>query len=174
VRNLDSTGLKRLHRQWRRRTGGRVAVVCEDVATPYNVGSIVRTAAAYRVERLVLVGSTAPIDHPKTAKTALGCERFVTVETADDITSALDRLREDGYRCVGVELADEALPLHEATLGDAVALVVGHEDRGLSRACLDGCDEVAFIPLLGRVGSLNVATATAVALYEVRRRDWLG
>jgi tRNA (guanosine-2'-O-)-methyltransferase len=53
-----------------------------------------------------------------------------------------------------------------------VALVIGHEDRGLSKAALAGCDELAFIPQLGKIASLNVATATAIALYEVRRRAW--
>jgi tRNA (guanosine-2'-O-)-methyltransferase len=53
-----------------------------------------------------------------------------------------------------------------------VCLVVGHEDRGLSPETLAGCDAVTFIPQLGRIGSLNVATATAIALYELRRRDW--
>jgi tRNA (guanosine-2'-O-)-methyltransferase len=51
--------------------------------------------------------------------------------------------------------------------------VVGHEDRGVPAATLASCDEVAFIPQLGRIGSLNVATATAIALYEVRRRAWV-
>jgi tRNA (guanosine-2'-O-)-methyltransferase len=53
-----------------------------------------------------------------------------------------------------------------------VCLAVGHEDHGLSRAGLEACDHVAFLPMLGRVGSLNVATATALAIYEIRRRSW--
>ena len=55
---------------------------------------------------------------------------------------------------------------------DATCLVVGHEDRGCSPATLDACDEVAFVPLLGKVGSLNVATAASIALYELRRQHW--
>jgi tRNA (guanosine-2'-O-)-methyltransferase len=50
--------------------------------------------------------------------------------------------------------------------------VVGHEDRGLTAATLAACDDVAFLPLLGKVGSLNVATAAAIACYEVRRQGW--
>ena len=53
-----------------------------------------------------------------------------------------------------------------------MCLAVGHEDRGLSKAALAAVDDLAFLPMLGRVGSLNVATATALALYEVRRRAW--
>jgi tRNA (guanosine-2'-O-)-methyltransferase len=50
--------------------------------------------------------------------------------------------------------------------------VVGHEDRGCSPTTLAACDAVAFIPLLGKVGSLNVATATGIACYELRRQAW--
>jgi tRNA (guanosine-2'-O-)-methyltransferase len=51
-----------------------------------------------------------------------------------------------------------------------VCLVVGHEDRGLSKTALAACDQVVFLPQLGRIGSLNVATATSIAIWEVRRR----
>ena len=66
---------------------------------------------------------------------------------------------------------DEADVAGEVGVGERDG-IVGHEDRGLSAAVLAACDQVAFIPQLGRIGSLNVATATAIALYEVRRRAW--
>ena len=53
-----------------------------------------------------------------------------------------------------------------------MCLALGHEDRGLSTLTLAACDEVAFVPQLGKVGSLNVAQAAAMAMYEVRRRSW--
>ena len=71
-----------------------------------------------------------------------------------------------------MELADEAVPLHEAPLPEKACLALGHEDRGLSAATLAACDVVAFIPQLGKVGSLNVATAAGIALYELNRRSW--
>ncbi|MET0627834.1 MAG: TrmH family RNA methyltransferase, partial [Acidimicrobiia bacterium] len=57
-------------------------------------------------------------------------------------------------------------------LGGDVCIVVGNESNGASAEVLAACDAVGFLPLLGRVGSLNVATATAVALYEARRQAW--
>ena len=64
------------------------------------------------------------------------------------------------------------MPLHELALAADVCLAVGHEDHGLAKAGLAACDDVAYLPMLGRVGSLNVATAGAIAMYEVRRRAW--
>ena len=172
MKSLDPTGLKRLHREWRRQTNGRVGLVLDGVQSPFNVGAIVRTAAAYRVDRLWLTGATAPIASSGVRKTALGTDRYLTITTAERTVDAIDEARGDGFHVVGVELADGAQPLHELKLGDAVCLVVGNEDHGISAAALSACDELAFIPQLGKVGSLNVATATSIALYEVRRQEW--
>ncbi|MCU0309613.1 MAG: hypothetical protein MUE36_01555 [Acidimicrobiales bacterium] len=171
-RAYTSTELKRLHRDWRRRTEGRVGLLLDGIQKPYNVGAILRTAAALSVDHLWLAGHVPPPDDAKVAKTALGSQRFVPWTATSTAARALDEARADGYRLVGIELAEGSLPLHDADLAGDVCLVVGHEDRGLSKEALTGCDELAFIPQLGRIGSLNVATATAIALYEARRRAW--
>jgi tRNA (guanosine-2'-O-)-methyltransferase len=173
MRPLDATGLKRLHREWRRRTEGRVALLLDSVQTPVNVGSIVRSAAAYRVEHLWLVGATATPGHPGARKTALGSDRYLTWTESTSAADAVAEVREAGYRIVGVELTDGARPIFEVDLREPVCLALGHEDRGLTPAVLAACDDVAFIPQLGRVGSLNVAIAASIALYEVRRQEWV-
>lgn len=172
TRNLGSTELKRLHRAWRRRADGRVALLLDSVATPANVGAIVRTAAALRVDDLWCCGQTPDLDHPGVGRTALGTERYLQIHRCEDAVQALAAARAAGYRVIGIELADDAVAIHEADLRGAVCLVVGHEDRGLSPGVLRGLDAVAFIPQLGRVGSLSVATAASVACYEARRQGW--
>ena len=172
MKPLDGTGLKRLHREWRHRTEGRLALVLDNVQSPFNVGAIVRTAAAYRVEHAWLVGATPELDDAKVRKTALGCDRYLTWQRAETAAVALADARTDGFSPVGLELADGASPLHELAFSGDVCLVIGHEDRGLAPATLDACDTVAYVPMLGKVGSLNVATATAIALYELRRQRW--
>ena len=172
MKNLGDTDIKRLNREWRRRTEGRVALLLDDLQTPFNVGAIVRTAAAERVEHLYLSGATVTPNHGKAHKLSMGTERFVEWSQFETTNEAIDAVKDAGYRLVGIELAQGAVPLHEARLGDAVCLAVGHEDRGLSAAVLAACDEVAFIPQLGRIASLNVAHAAAIAIYEARRRSW--
>jgi tRNA (guanosine-2'-O-)-methyltransferase len=172
VRPLTDTEIKRLNREWRRKTEGRVAVYLDDVQTPFNVGAIVRTAAAERVAHMYLSGATVTPNHAKAHKLSMGSERFVEWTQFEQSVQAVDAIKDAGYRLVGIELAQDSVPLPEARLGDAVCLAFGHEDRGLSAAVLAACDEVAFIPQLGRVGSLNVAHAAAIAIYEARRRFW--
>ena len=174
MKPLRPTDQKRLHRSWRQRTDGRLALVLDNVQTPYNVGTIVRLAAAFKVEHLFLAGATSSPSHPGARKTALGTERLVPMSDHRLAVDAIAAARADGFFVVGVELAGDAVPLFDVDLSqaDGVCLIVGHEDRGLTPQCLDACDAVTYIPTPGRVGSLNVATATAIALYEVRRREW--
>ncbi|MDG2426831.1 MAG: TrmH family RNA methyltransferase [Acidimicrobiales bacterium] len=172
MKNLDNTGLKRLHREWRHRSEPDVALLLDSVQTPYNVGAILRTAAAYRVDHLWLAGATSPPTHAKVSKTALGTGRYLTWTICEQIDEALAAIKVSGYELVGIELADGAVPIHEATFPTRTCLALGHEDRGLSSAVLEACDHVAFIPQLGKVGSLNVGTAAGIALYELNRRLW--
>lgn len=172
MKNLGDTDLKRLHRQWRRRTTGRLALLLDSVQTPFNVGAIVRMAAAERVEHLYVAGASASPAHPRSRKTSLGTERSVPWTEHESVDTAVAAVRDAGLFLLGVELADGAVPLHMVTLPPDVCLALGHEDRGLSARTLDACDAVAFVPQLGRGGSLNVASAAAIAVYEVRRREW--
>jgi len=168
---LSSTELKRLHRGWRKRPLPRLALILDGVASPFNVGGLVRTAAAYRVDTVWTVPPTPSLDDPKVGRTAMGTERFLTWAEATDGPTAVGLARDEGYEVVGVELAHEAVPAHEAGLDGDLCLVLGHEDRGLSSATLAACDRSIYLPQLGRVGSLNVAAAGALAIWEVRRRS---
>ena len=172
ARNLSGTEAKRLHREWRRRTGRTVGLLLDNVQTPYNVGAILRTAAAFRVTHLWLAGASATPAHDKTRKTSLGTERLVPWSVVESMAEGAAAARSAGMEIVGVELAHGAEALGEASFAGGVCLVLGHEDRGLSNAGLSVCDRFAYVPTPGKVGSLNVATAASIALYEVRRQEW--
>lgn len=169
---LRGTDLKRLHRGWKRTHPEPLALILESVASPWNVGALIRTAAAMGVEHLYLVGDTASPRSPKTQKTALGTDRYLQWTTYDDITAAIEAARAAGYYIVALELASESQPMHSLDLDRPVAIVIGHEDRGVTPVALAAADAVGFLPQVGRVGSLNVATATSIALYEARRQHW--
>jgi tRNA (guanosine-2'-O-)-methyltransferase len=173
-RQLRSTDVKRLNRDWRRRTEGKLALLLDSVAQPFNVGSIVRTAAAFGAECLWLCGNTPDLDHPSVGKVALGTERFLEVIREPSAPLAVKAAAAAGYRVVAVELASGALPLPEAPLDGDICLAIGNEDHGCSPALLAAADAVAYIPQPSRVGSLNVAIATGIAIAEVRRREWFG
>ncbi len=171
-RQLRPTDVKRLNREWRRSTQGRLALLLDSVGQPFNVGSIIRTAAVFGVESVWLCGNTPDLSLPAVGKTALGTERFLSAYRTPSPVDAAKEAAEDGYRVIAVELASGAIPLFEAPLDGPVCLAVGNEDHGCSPALLSAAGGVVYIPQVGRVGSLNVAVATAIALAEARRREW--
>ncbi len=172
-RQLRPTEVKRLNREWRRASDTRLALLLDSVAQPFNVGSIIRTAAAFSAEHIWLCGNTAPLRHPGVAKTALGTQRLGEATLEPDPVAAAKAASAAGLRVVAVELATGAVPLPEAPLDGDVCLALGNEDRGCTAALLAVADAVTYIPQSGRVGSLNVAVAAAVAMAEARRRAWL-
>ena len=172
ARALRPVDVKRLNRAWRRATGARLALLLDSVSQPFNVGSIFRTAAALGAEQIWLCGDSASPEHPSARKTALGTDRLVTWDRGLTAAEAAAQATASGLAVVAIELASGALPLHEAPLGGDVCLALGHEDRGCSAALLAAASAVAYIPQTGRVGSLNVAAAAAIALAEARRREW--
>ena len=118
TRNLGGTELKRLHRDWRRRNDRKMALMLDGVQNPFNLGSILRTAAAYSVDHLWLVGSPSPND-AKVQKTALGSQKFVTTTACETSAEALAAAHGAGYRVVGVELAEGAFVLDSVILPGA-------------------------------------------------------
>ena len=171
-RQLRPTDVKRLNREWRRQTEGRLALLLDSVSQPFNVGSIVRTAAAFGAECIWLCGNTPPLDQASVGKTALGTDRFLESLREPAPATAAKAAVAAGFRVVAVELASGAVPLAEAPLAGDICLAIGNEDHGCSPALLAVAGAVAYIPQIGRVGSLNVAVAAAIAMAEVRRREW--
>lgn len=172
MRQLRDVEVKRLNRSWRRATEVRLGLILDGVSSPFNVGSILRTAAALGVENVWLAGSSATPHHPALRKVSMGSERLVTWHGDVTTVEAVAAARTAGLRPVALELCEGAEPLHEADLGGDLCLVVGNEDKGLSPAALAACDGVTYLPQPGKVGNLNVAVATGIALAECRRREW--
>ena len=169
---LSPTELKRLHRSWRRRSELRLSLILDGVQKPYNVGGLLRSAAAYTVETVWAVPPTPSPDHSAVAKTALGSDRFVNWVECRSGSEAVAAARDQGFTVVAIELTAAADPLFTIDPGDAVCLVVGHEERGIHRDTLAAVDRVGFLPQRGKIGSLNVAQAATVAMYEMTRQSW--
>jgi tRNA (guanosine-2'-O-)-methyltransferase len=172
TRQLGQTEVKRLNRSWRQSTQARIFLLLDAVSQPFNVGSIIRTAAAFGVEHVWLCGDTADPNHPSARKTALGTARLLSFEQVGSAPAAAAAVKAAGLRLVAVELAEGAVPLHDAAIAGDVCLALGNEDRGCSPGLLAAADQTAYIPQIGRVGSLNVAAAAAIVLAEARRREW--
>jgi tRNA (guanosine-2'-O-)-methyltransferase len=168
-RPLRGTDLKRFHRRVRREgpPSRRLAFVLEDVRYPVNVGSMFRIADACRSELMALVGATKdPTPGGNLARAARGKQRHVPWKRFASVLEAAEHLRASGYWIAGLEITGDALAYHETVYPERVALVVGNEDHGLTKAALAACDAHLYIPMYGRGSSLNVHVAAAIVAYR--------
>jgi tRNA G18 (ribose-2'-O)-methylase SpoU len=152
----------------------QVVVVLDNIRSLYNTGSILRTADASGVERVILCGITPRPDQGSRqrraiAKTALGAEDSVAWEYQADAGTTLRTRAADGYHIAIVETSPEAVNLFEWTPQWPLCLVFGHERDGVSHDLTPHVHTVIRIPMLGQKRSLNVATAAGVVLYELLR-----
>lgn len=152
-----------------------IVVVLDQVSDPRNAGAILRAAAAFDACAVIVQHRHAPPASGALAKAASGALETVPLVRVVNLARTLDALRDAGFRCLGLA-GDGAVPLAVASAADRgraapqrIALVLGAEDAGLRRLVRAGCDELVRIPISPTMESLNVATAAAIALYEIRR-----
>lgn len=150
---------------------GAFLLVLDGITDPGNLGAILRTAECAGVTGIVLPKHRSVHISPTVTKTAAGAVEHLSMAVVGGIPAALTRLQEMGVHTVGLEAGGEAsvfdLPLQPDT---KVALVLGAEGKGLGRLVRERVDTLAAIPLEGRLNSLNVAMAGAVACFEVVRK----
>ena len=147
-----------------------VAVLLDNVRSLYNVGAFFRTADAVRAESIVLAGITPTPDDARIAKTALGAERSVTWSRSIEAADAIDGFRSRGFEIAAIETSLHAVDLFDWCPRFPVCVVFGHEVEGIGTPLLERCDVHVRIPSLGAKGSINVATAGGVVLYELLRK----
>lgn len=165
-----------------------VTVILENIRSLYNVGAVMRACDGAGVSRLITCGitpyppqgTTDPRRGPVIAraerelrKTALAAYEQIHVEHTQDVTEAVARARAEGAHVIAVESLPDAPTLWDSPVLDQrpLALLFGHETEGLSPAALSIADATISIPMRGAGQSLNVATAAAVVLYELLRRQ---
>lgn len=175
-RALRGTQLKRFLRDDRRARPehGRLALVLENVLYPVNVGSCFRVADACDIHAVVLAGATPDPAARAAVKAGRGKAVKVGWRRETDGASAVRALRAEGYWVAALELTEDSLSYEQVDYPCDVALVVGNEDQGVSRATLAECDAALFVPMFGSGLSLNVHVAAAVVAYRVRLAGGVG
>lgn len=142
-------------------------ILLDNVRSMQNVGSLLRTSDAFRVQEVVMAGITGVPPHKEISKTALGAEDSVAWSYVEDALAECCRLQSEGWSVCVLEQAEgsENLSSFTPAENEKCLLVVGNEVEGVDQRIVDMADHVLEIPMQGVKHSLNVAVSGGIAIY---------
>ena len=142
---------------------------------PQNVGALVRVADAVGVHGIVLQQRRGVSITPAVVAASSGAVEHMKVAQVNNLVNAMKAMKEQNIWMLGLDIGPNVPPLGKTDLDMAIGIVMGSEGEGMRRLVRDTCDFVVTLPMRGQVGSLNVATAGAIALYSAwQARGWQG
>lgn len=149
-----------------------IIAIADGIEDPHNLGAIIRTAEALGVQGLIIpqrraVGITSTV-----MKVSAGAVEHFPIARVVNLVQAIEKLKGAGFWIYGTAVESSKF-LHTIDFSGGVGLVIGSEGKGLSKLTRRCCDELVAIPLVGKTPSLNASAATAIAIYEVCRQQWL-
>jgi tRNA G18 (ribose-2'-O)-methylase SpoU len=145
---------------------GATLLVCPDVQDPTNLGSVIRTTAAFGCEGIVLGSRCADPFSRRVLRVSMGAALHLPLVESRDLAADLQSLRQRGFQLVATVIDSTALPLEAFRRPPRLALLLGSEGHGLAPEWIAMCDRRVTIPMRLGIDSLNVAVATAVLLYH--------
>ena len=145
-----------------------ITVVLDNIRSLHNVGSVFRTADAFRLESLYLCGITGTPPNKEIHKTALGASDSVDWKYFNQTEEAISLLRSANYTIYAIEQAEGSLSLHELIIpaSGKIALVFGNEVNGVSEEVIKCADACIEIPQFGTKHSLNVSVSAGIVIWE--------
>lgn len=166
VAKFDENRHRTLDRDGMDVTEGENILLLESVRDPGNVGAILRTAAAFSVDRVIIGRDCADIYNSKTLRASMGAVFSMRIDRVESVSDAVRSIRSKGRRVFAAALDDRAVRLGRERFLPGDCVVIGNEGHGLSRDVLEACDSSVYIPMSDGVESLNAAVAASVLMWE--------
>lgn len=147
-------------------------IVLDNIRSLHNVGSVFRTADAFRLQGVWLCGITACPPAAEIHKTALGAEDSVSWEYFEDTLDAVERLQREDYEVLAVEQVEGSLKLDTFRIDPTkrYALILGNEVKGVRQDVVDAADAALEIPQYGTKHSMNVSVTAGIVMWEFERQ----
>ncbi|MCL1909860.1 MAG: 23S rRNA (guanosine(2251)-2'-O)-methyltransferase RlmB [Kiritimatiellaeota bacterium] len=151
--------------------GNAIVVVLDHIVDPQNLGSLIRTCEAAGAVGVFLPVHKAAEVTPAAVRASAGAAEHIKIARVSNLVSVLEKFKENEVWITGLEALPDAKPYTEIDYKGKACLVIGSEGNGLSTPVRKACDNLARLPLLGKVGSLNAGVAGALAIYEALRQQ---
>ncbi len=151
-----------------------ITLVCDRVNSPANIGSIFRIADSFGVEQIYFCGQDITVVSKRMQRTARSTHEFTPYKQSEKITDVIEQLKMESYTVLSLEITENSIPVSEyhVTTSEKIAVVIGEENFGVSEKVLALSHQNVHINMYGNNSSMNVATATGIALYEITKQ-WL-
>lgn len=148
-----------------------VIILLDNIRSALNVGSVFRTADAFRLEAIYLIGCTATPPHRDILKSALGATESVTWQYFTSIEDCIAYLKLKNYKIISIEQTDASMMLHEVNFSEyyPCAIILGNEVSGVSESAISASDIVIEIPQLGTKHSLNISVCAGIISWEAAK-----
>ncbi len=143
-------------------------VICHNIRSLHNVGSIFRTADGAGVDKVYLTGYTGYPPRKEISKVALRAEECVRWERRHDTWRVIENLKKEGVKIIALEaVPGKSIDYRNFKPKFPLALMLGNEVRGISTSLLKRSDHIIHLPMHGKKKSLNVSVAFGIAAYEI-------
>ncbi len=144
-------------------------VVLDNIQSLNNIGSVFRSADAFRIEKIYLCGITATPPHRDIHKTAIGATESVDWEHLENTVDLISKLQSDNVHCISIEQTENSIMLDDFTpqKGQKYAIIMGNEVDGVQQSVINQSDSVIEIPQIGTKHSLNISVCTGVVLWDL-------
>lgn len=142
-------------------------IIAESIFDPHNLGAVIRSGCACGAHGIVISKHNGVGITPAVAKASAGTVSKMLVAKETNISKTIEKLKESGFWIYGLDARGQNL--YETDFSGKIAVLVGNEDKGLSRLVSEKCDVLVSIPMKNNVESLNASVAASVMMYEIVR-----
>ncbi|MCC8376836.1 MAG: 23S rRNA (guanosine(2251)-2'-O)-methyltransferase RlmB [Rickettsia endosymbiont of Graphium doson] len=140
--------------------------ILDQITDPQNIGAIIRSAAAFNMDAIILPLDNSPNENGTIAKAACGTLELIKIIKVTNLNSCINYLKKHGFWVIGLTgEADDYFT--DKLISDKIALVFGSEDKGMRRLVQENCDHLAKIPISNKVESLNVSNAASIIFHSL-------
>jgi len=144
--------------------------VLDNLRSAFNVGTIIRSADGFGVEKIVLTGITADPDNKKVQKTSMGSYSYIPWEKEESLFSLLDVYNKEKRTIYALETVEGSESIFDIELQFPMAVIFGNEEFGVLEDSLQKADKIVHIPMFGKKNSFNVGVSFGIFMYEARRQ----
>ncbi len=145
-----------------------LVVILDSVTDPHNLGAVLRSAAQFGVDLVVIPSRRSAGSSTIVAKTSAGSSVLVPMAVESNLVQAIEKLKREGFWIYGADMSGESLC--RSTFSGRIALVMGSEGKGIRDLVKKQCDFIVSIPTTGKIDSLNISVAAGIFLYEMYRQ----